>query len=152
MTLRSFDAVGWASRIMGEVFHPKHMIIISQRFGETPRFKKRDNVLRVDNMLCSSQRPSALLFLHQMLAVHLGGLRKIIGPLNPVLVPLGRRIRGDAIKTNRVEPGVRITQRDGVTWQSSDKKSCPAGEIACRLQDKRVSGSSRYLQIKYAVR
>ena len=42
-----------------------------------------------------------------MLAVHLGGLRKIIGPLNPVLVPLGRRIRGDAIKTNRIERGVR---------------------------------------------
>ena len=48
MTLRSFDDAGWASRIMGEVFHPKHLVIITQRLGETPRFKKRDNVLKVD--------------------------------------------------------------------------------------------------------
>jgi len=56
------------------------------------------------------------------------------------------RIGRNTIEPDRVEPGVCIAERDGVTGHSSDKKICPTEEIRCGLHDERISGSSRNLQ------
>src|SRR5437867_10560536 len=40
-----------------------------------------------------------------------------------------RHIGKDAIKPDGVEPGVCITERDGVTGHNSDSKICPAEQI-----------------------
>src|SRR5256885_16085315 len=76
--------------------------------------------------------------------------------LEIVMIPCrglrSRRIGKDTIESHRVERRVCITERDGVTRQSSNSKICPVEQIGCGLQGKRIAGSSRYLQVKDAVR
>ena len=70
----------------------------------------------------------------------------------PTTVLLRRRSRGDAIKTDRIGPGVCVAQRDGVTGQSPNNKVCPTKKIRRGLQRVRFGGGSGYLQVKNAVR
>ncbi len=64
-------------------------------------------------------------------APHDQAIQTTLQSLNPVLLPLRRPIRGDAIKPHRVGPGVCITDRDGVTGHSSNNKVYPTEEIGC---------------------
>src|SRR6266480_3207290 len=43
--------------------------------------------------------------------------------------PLRRRSGGDAIKPDRISPGVCVAESDGVTGQSSNNKVCPTKKI-----------------------
>src|SRR5438445_13036206 len=69
----------------------------------------------------------------------------------PTTVLLRRRSRGDAIKTDRISPGVCVAERDGVTGQSSNNKVCPTKKIGSGLHRVGFGGSAGYLQVKNAL-
>ena len=67
-------------------------------------------------------------------------------------MPLRQRSRGDAIKPDRISPGICVTESDGVTGQSSNNKVRPTKKIGSGLHCEGFGGSSGYLQVKNAVR